>query len=410
MKVTFSGRTDVGRTRERNEDSLVVDPRIQFGLVCDGVGGGNAGNVASSMASQIIHESMTEVHDRLDVDSNPDPDRVRHVLTEGFATAINRASEAVFDRGQSDPSCRGMATTAVGIQVVGSVGAIGHVGDSRLYLIRGGGIYQMTQDHTLVQELIRVGKLTPEEAAAYPHRNVIARSVGLQPAVQADTLLVDVIQGDRFVLCSDGLCDLLSADEIKDVVLQMAPDDATAVLIDKANERAGHDNITVIVAEAGGVQTAKPQLRTEQKADLIRSVFLFSDLSFQEVMRVLPVVTERRYSHGETIIREGETGDEIFIVVEGEAEVTQNGVFLTRVPTGGHFGEQALIAEGVRSASVTSVGDSVHLTLAKDDFYRLVSADHDLAVKLLWRFLQTVGNRMRSLSSELTQLRRNMGG
>jgi PPM family protein phosphatase len=413
MRLVSWGQTDVGRVRDHNEDSLVLDAPRSFFMVADGVGGGAAGEVASRTAVEIVHKRVSEYIDRLGQPamsgSHPAAPQIQGETRTCLDRAINEACEAIYTRSQNEIRCRGMATTAVALQVLGNSGVIGHVGDSRLFMVRQGQIYQVTEDHTLVQQLLQTGVLTPQEARDFPHKSVLARSVGKHPAVKVDTMVVDIAPGDRFVLCSDGLSDLVDSQEIRRVVEQSAPQEAAAALVEMANRAGGRDNISVIIVEARGDAPRAKRLRTEHKAELLSNVFLFRDLTFQETMRVLAVVGEVYVDDGQAILREGDSGDDFFVLVSGEAVVSKNGVALTTIRTGGHFGELALLGDGVRSASVTARGKCVLLRITKQDFYSLVSTDHGLSLKLLWGFLQNVAGRMKNLSADVTQLRAQRG-
>ncbi|MCA9562233.1 MAG: cyclic nucleotide-binding domain-containing protein, partial [Myxococcales bacterium] len=280
---------------------------------------------------------------------------------------------------------------------------IGHVGDSRLYMIRGQKIYQVTEDHTLLRELQARGALSDEEAKAFPHRNVLSRSVGRGPTINVDSLLVDVVPGDKFIICSDGLSDLVGPDEILRIAAPSPPQDAVRQLIATANQNGGKDNISVIVIEATGEHVPRKQLRTEQKADFLKEVFLFKSLSFPEMVRVLRAVREFTMNAGEVVIREGEYGDELYILVDGQVDVTQAGVYLTTIKPGNHFGELGLVGEGVRTATVTARTNVTLLGVRRHDFFQLVNADHNMAVQLLWGFVQNLAGRMKSLSAEVTR-------
>lgn len=409
MRLVSWGQTDVGRKRDHNEDSIAVDAQRNFFMVADGVGGGAAGEVASKSAVEVVQQRLAELFDHAggaaQTGSHPSATQLQSETRRRLDRAINEASEAIFTRSQNEIRCRGMATTAVALQVLGNAGIIGHVGDSRLFMVRQGQIYQCTEDHTLVQQLLQTGVLTPEDARDFPHKSVLARSVGKHPAVKVDTMVVDIAPGDRFVLCSDGLSDLVEPQEIRQVVERSSPQEGAQTLIDTANQRGGRDNISVIIVEARGDAPRSKRLRTEHKVELLSNVFLFKDLTFQETMRVLAVVDEVYVDDGQTILREGDTGDDFFVLVNGEAVVSKNGVALTTIRTGGHFGELALLGDGVRSASVTARGKCVVLRITKQDFYSLVSTDHGLSLKLLWGFLQNVAGRMKNLSTEVTHLR-----
>ena len=230
------GETNPGRKRRRNEDAYVCDPPLF--AVADGMGGAQAGEVASSLAAEAIK-----------VGNNPE------ALAGGeerVAELIQEANRRVHQRAVDDESASGMGTTMTValFHPDGSI-SIGHVGDSRAYLHRDGELEQLTDDHSLVAELVRRGELSPEEAEVHPQRSVITRALGTDPDVDVDTFTVQAVEGDVFLLCSDGLTTMLDADTITAIVERNRHDlhAAARALIREANERGGDDNITAVLFE-----------------------------------------------------------------------------------------------------------------------------------------------------------------
>ena len=271
--VHVFGLTDVGRTREHNEDSfLVVDltedndtlqpevqthvggPRGSLFMVADGLGGAAAGEIASDLAVQTVHEYL-RTHWSNSADEG----------TEAFATAIKGAAEAanqrIYTYAQEHPENRGLGTTATIAGLLGDTLFLAQVGDSRAYLLRDGVARQITKDQSLMQRLVEAGELTPDEAERSERRNIILQALGPEPSVRIDLTYQTLRQGDTLVLCTDGLSGLVKKDEIAEVVSQ-EPDLASACreLIERANENGGPDNITVIVArfEGEGLSDAGP--------------------------------------------------------------------------------------------------------------------------------------------------------
>ncbi len=240
------GVTDTGRRRRRNEDSFVCEPPLF--AIADGMGGAQAGEVASRLAAAVLNETALE-------EANGD-------LSEGrIAELIQEANRRVFQRSNEDAAVSGMGTTMTVALVDGAAGtvAIGHVGDSRAYRVRDGALEQLTEDHSLVNELLKSGRLSPEEAMSHPQRSVITRAIGTEPDVDVDTFTVDTRAGDLFLLCSDGLTDMISDDEILGLVEKREGDlDAAARrLVQAANRSGGGDNITVVAFEiAAGTDEA----------------------------------------------------------------------------------------------------------------------------------------------------------
>jgi serine/threonine protein phosphatase PrpC len=226
----YARASDTGKKRRRNEDSYVVAPPLF--AVADGMGGAQAGEVASKLAAAALE----------DTDSGSSSGRERVV------SLIQEANRRVYARANTDPATSGMGTTMTVAIVEGQVVTIGHVGDSRAYLVRAGRLEQLTEDHSLVNELLKSGKLSPQEAETHPQRSVITRAVGTDPDVEVDAFTVDALEGDVFLLCSDGLTDMVDDDGILDVV-ERYHDDLDRVaksLVSAANRGGGEDNITVI--------------------------------------------------------------------------------------------------------------------------------------------------------------------
>jgi protein phosphatase len=231
--------SDTGRRRRRNEDQYVCQPPLF--AVADGMGGAQAGEVASGLAAAVLNESAGEERGE-----------------ERVAWLIQEANRRVFQRSSEDESTSGMGTTMTVALVDGDTIAFGHVGDSRAYRIRGGELEQLTDDHSLVGELVRSGRLSPEEAESHPQRSVITRALGTEPDVDVDTFSVDAEPGDIYLICSDGLTDMVTSRDVQALLVQHAGDlDAAArSLVDAANAGGGEDNITVVLFQMVGAEEA----------------------------------------------------------------------------------------------------------------------------------------------------------
>ena len=233
MRVVIGAASDIGRARERNEDSYVVEEPLF--AVADGMGGHRGGAVASSMALETLREVLQD-------------DRVAPTV---LIEEIKAANQRVLRRGEADRDLRGMGTTLTALLAEGGKAHIAHVGDSRAYLLRDGSLKQLTEDHTLVQRMVLEGKLLPEEAERHPQRSILTRALGVDEDIEPDTLTLDpVLPGDRLLLCTDGLTGMVDGDRIE-AVLQSEhdPQRAADTLIDEANAAGGDDNITVLVLD-----------------------------------------------------------------------------------------------------------------------------------------------------------------
>jgi len=239
-----ASKTDVGRQRHTNEDNLYDQPPLF--AVADGMGGAQAGEVASEMAiSEFVEERDAEA---------PAEERL-----EQIAKAANRK---IWDMAQSDTRHAGMGTTLTAAMLDGQYVAVGHVGDSRLYLFRDGEIERMTRDHSLVEEFVRQGKLTPEQAEKHPQRSVITRALGPEHSVEVDTFRIPARPGDIYLLCSDGLSGMVSDSEMAAIIADGGELDSVAgSLVDAANENGGRDNITAVLFSVVDDGTGDPRAK-----------------------------------------------------------------------------------------------------------------------------------------------------
>ena len=246
----FTGLTDPGRRRRRNEDVFVCEPPLF--AVADGMGGAQAGEVAAGLAAAVLEEAHGDERGE-----------------ERVASLIQEANRRVFQRSSEDMAASGMGTTMTVALVDAAEGsiAVGHVGDSRAYRVRGEQLEQLTDDHSLVGELLRSGKLSPEEAESHPQRSVITRALGTEPDVDVDTFTVPAEPGDVYLVCSDGLTSMVSDGEIQALLVEMDDlDRAARALVDAANAGGGEDNITVVLFEIAG--SVEGEAEVEQTATM----------------------------------------------------------------------------------------------------------------------------------------------
>lgn len=248
MQIRAHGKTDVGMVREHNEDSFYNGAELGFFVVADGMGGQLAGEIASRMAVDVIRDHL-ERSGRGEDGMVGGIDRRYSVAANRLASAIRLANQVIHESGKSNPGWRSMGTTVVAALINGSRLAVAHVGDSRCYLVRGGALTQLTDDHSLVAEQERQGLISKEEAAHSQIKNIITRALGEGPEVEVDLNDFDLIDGDRILLCSDGLSNMVSEQELLAIVgKENDPVQACEILIGLANSHGGRDNITAILA------------------------------------------------------------------------------------------------------------------------------------------------------------------
>jgi protein phosphatase len=248
MEISFGAMTDIGLKRSRNEDSLCADPQLALYVVCDGLGGRDAGDVASRLAVEVIQKHCQESRHNADLPIIGAYDPKFSPQTNRLASAIRLANQVIHQAARTRPHQASMATTVVSGVITGQILSLAHVGDSRMYLIRGGTIQPLTADHSFVAEQVRRGAMTEEEAELSPQKNIVTRALGIDEAVDVELDEVPLMSGDLLLLCSDGLTRGVKPAEIMDAVRrENDPQAATERLVELATAAGGEDNTTVIL-------------------------------------------------------------------------------------------------------------------------------------------------------------------
>ena len=255
LRITACGRSDVGRVRTSNEDSWGVFPELQFYMVADGMGGHAAGEVASRLATDVMREFLETTRQPNEITWPTDLDRTLPLPIKRLVTASRLANDKIFHASRSNSKFSGMGTTMVSVLIEQNIAHIGHVGDSRAYLVRNGKIQPLTADHSLVNDYISQGLLTPAEAVRHPLKHVITRALGSNARVDVDVKTLTIQSGDLFLLCSDGLSNLVNEAEIQARCLEAQSDSKKIcdLLVDLANQKGGEDNITVVAISSTAV-------------------------------------------------------------------------------------------------------------------------------------------------------------
>ena len=234
MIYEFFARTDRGRVRNNNEDSVAFDRDAQIAVLADGMGGYNAGEVASAMATELLASRL-----------------LGQASDDCLRDSIDEANAEIYFAAQSEPGCHGMGTTLAVAWFANDRLTTAHIGDSRVYRLRGDGLDRLTRDHSVLQEALDSGIISAEEARFYPDKHLITRALGIDFAVDSEIQEFPVLAGDTYLLCSDGLSDMVDDEEIGQVLLQRRNDPALAAdeLVQVANENGGRDNVSVVVVK-----------------------------------------------------------------------------------------------------------------------------------------------------------------
>jgi serine/threonine protein phosphatase PrpC len=410
--LTFAAATDVGRQRQHNEDNFLIDKKLRVFMVADGMGGHAAGEVASSIAVHEIRDAIYNNRDLIDRYRVDEPQVQAVEILQMLEHAIQAACSTVYNRAQAEPDKRGMGTTATVLLIAGAPdhlrGFIAHVGDSRVYLSRQNQSHVLTEDHSLMNELVRRGKLTRGQIESSPYKqykNAVTRAVGVYQSVEVDTFDFDILPGDRFLLCSDGLYAYLDEDKLADLLSEGDVKDTPAKLIELANQGGGHDNITSVVVRIGdGAESAAPRLsEAAVKLEVLKGMQMFRYLSYKELVRVANIADIIEVANDKTIFTQGQPGDAMFVVLSGSVRLSKDGAVVAKLDKGQHFGEMSLVDRSMRSLTAVAAEPTRLITINRKDFYEIIKKEAQLAVKLLWSFVQVLGARLRKTTSELSE-------
>ena len=377
------GCSDVGRKRKQNEDSFVVDEGLGLYVVSDGMGGHAAGDVASQAAVAFVADTLKSERDLIDaVREGKSSPATLAAPCKKTGEQANRHVHGLARTGKGRP---GMGATLTMLVVAGDVAVMAHVGDSRLYLVRGEVVSQLSQDHTITAEMRRAGLISEDEVETSPFAHVLSRAVGTKPEVEFDVLTLEVVPGDRFLICSDGYSNYLEhPDDLASRLADAAPEELTRTLVDEANAAGGKDNITVVVVTVEGDDT--DALRTkllEERYGALRSVFLFSDLDLPLLTRVMTVCDVESHEAGEMVVTEGEPFEELIIIVDGRFALLRGDEVVGHVGAGDHVGATALVqGRPARAGLITEEAGHV-LRLRREAFRRLTRERPWLGLGLL---------------------------
>jgi hypothetical protein len=299
-----------------------------------------------------------------------------------------------------------MGTTACALVALGDIGVIAHVGDSRCYLWREKQLYQLTEDHSLVNEQLKMGLITPEEAETSRYKNVITRAVGMADRLQVDVFFVDILPQDLFVLCSDGLYRYLQEGDPETYFDRDALDPVAEELIDMANQRGGKDNISVVMLKVDGQVDEQPR-ETEIMAGVsaLQDSPLFEGLSYTDILRILSMTRQQIFQPGEVLMQEGDPSTHLFIVQEGELAIYRGQELYVFLGDGDYVGEMGIFDNEPCSATAMAQKLSYTLSIAGHELLEFLRQEPDIGFKIQQNLLRVLIRRLRHTSHALAWTR-----
>ena len=402
LRVQAAARSDVGRIRQNNEDAFLCEPELGLYVIADGMGGHAGGEIASAMAVRGLRRAIEKAPDRPFLE-NPSLEN-RRAMLQFLIGAVSEVNSAIFARGITDPALRGMGCTLDVLLIRGRSLFLAHVGDSRVYGLLGGVLYQMTEDHTLGQTLLNSGSVTAEEVAKHPQRNVLMRALGVYPKVEVDTAYLDIAADDVFLLCSDGVYGMVDPNML-DSALRKSSESAVQTLIQGALDGGGRDNATAIVVQVTSC-AASPAIRvgSEEVRSAMAKASLFADFSHAELLRMQQMATGQVLDTDEVLIAAGQPLRHLFLVLDGRLSVWRDGVRMGWVGPGDPFGELSL-HPGQSVATTRADQQSRVLMFPLDELQALMRSDPALGVKLAMNTLHRVWQRFLGLSEQVSRLK-----
>ncbi len=407
LKLYAWAATDVGRRRQHNEDFYLVDPNVGLYGVADGIGGYEAGEVASRMVLEGLQQKLALRPDLFSHRQRPDgplSDAMRREIRDYLDEAVQHLSYQVFTMAQQRGSDTRMGSTLCALISLGELAAIVHVGDSRCYLYRDNELRQLTEDHSLISEQLKMGLITPEEAAKSRYKNVITRAVGMADRLQVDIFFVDMAHCDRFVLCSDGFHSYLQEGELNALLEQHDLSKVPKQCVELANQRGGKDNISVVVVSVEG-REAQRTTQIMAGVTVLQHSPLFRNMSYPETLKILSATTQRVFQPGDVLMHEGAPSTHLFLVQDGELAVYRGQELLTLLGSGDYVGEMGLFDGEPASATVVAQQLTNCLILDGQEFHKLLRQSPDIGFKIQQNLILVLIRRLRNTSHALAWTR-----
>ena len=396
MRVRSGGYSNSAQVG--NSECWAIDPTGAFFVLSAGVG--ESASIASRSICETIIKLLIPHRAQLEgmaADGRPDS---RQMLMSSICGAMIRSERSLFEQSESLAASTGLAATADLLFLANGTVYIGHVGNNRVYLLRGDTGRQLTIDHTVYEYLKAQGK-TEAELARASYKNRLIRALGMSGGAEIDNLQVDLRQGDRLVICSPGVYECFqNATHLAQLYRTMDPQRASEFLVNYAVDHGCEGDASVICIEISDPGLRCSSLETESRITALEQICFFRDLSYQEMLQIMPITFEKTVEAGVEIIHEGDEGEELYILVEGECEVTNSGVRIAKLVSGSSFGELSLVDSQPRSATVRALQTSRMLVIRATDFERLTLSGA-LAVKLLWNVTHELSERLRQSSETI---------
>ncbi len=401
MEVQFWATTDTGRVRDHNEDNFLVDSDLNLFVVCDGMGGHAAGEVASALSVRTIHQVVSEQAQVLEeFEREPSNPARREAVLDLLERAVTEASNRVYAAAQRDSERNGMGTTCDTLLVLAGHGFVGHVGDSRIYRRRGAQAEQLTDDHSLLNEMIRQGRA--KEGDSIPNQNAVTRAVGVRDSVVVDTFDFAVEPGDRFLLCSDGLSGYIEDDaQLRELMDGEDLESAAHRCIQHALQAGGKDNITAILVGIGADANARQTRMDSSSLEYLAGCPYFAHATPSELAQLSDLAERHGFDAGATIIEQGKPADALCVIVKGSVGVIGPDASVTVLDAGQSFGAVSLLSASAAQEAYEALEPTRLLVFRREPLFEALRDRPELAAKVMFGLATSLADQLHRVPAEL---------
>lgn len=372
------GSTLIGSRQQENESQFLVKPELGLYIVCDGKGESGKGAQASKLVVDFIENSVNSQKSLLAQYEATPTHEIFEKVSDFLADTIKKTSHQIHQEIMNDKERKRMASTIVLALVVGNNAVLAHVGSSSIYLQREGEIHSLTKK---TRELL-----------------------GQSDEIKIETIALEINRGDNLLLCTEGLDGSLSEERIGAVLQEKYCEDYVDDLLSAVKKDGDYGTATTVAISFHAVKLIEEKASAHQKVQALKKMPLFSLLEFKEITKVMGRMTNQSYKMDEVVVIEGAEGEELFVIIKGTADVVVGSKVINTLKTGDYFGELSLIDKEPRSATVQAKEDLEVLVMHKDDFYKIISKEKNISIKLLWKLTKTLSARLRKTDSLLSEV------
>lgn len=401
-RISFESLRDVGKVRKNNEDFVRIDNELQAFCIADGVGGEAAGEVASQMACDGVIEELKLRRDeirRFTQDSTPES---RQNILKILQESVERTCAKIYKDAQSNFKHAGMSSTLEVALLARNYVLTAHVGDSRIYLIRGNSVHALTEDHKVGVQMVKQGVWTLDQAKRSSYSNTLTRAMGGQEFVEVDVGQIELMPHDRFLMCTDGLYDGIADDEILKLNQRtVSLKQSLQALQSRAYDRGARDNLSGILFECTTDESSvQGEVDAESKLKTLKHVHLFRYLNYAELNKVLGMTRAIRVASRGVLIREGDQGKEMFVILSGSVLVQKGGKEVAVLSAGQMVGEMSIIDQAPRSATVIALESTEVLAMSRESFVAFMRKESQISVKVLWAMAVELNQNLRKTTEK----------